>query len=136
MSLHHEDGQKCGLCEAKLLDAHPRIATWFRDLKARYLNVHISCSHRNQVEQEQAFLDGKTKAHFPFSPHNVMPAMALDLFQIDEDGVGRWSPMFMAKINKENKESGEPIICGIEFKNLGDSCHFQLNLKVDPLGAA
>lgn len=117
------------------MQAHPRLGEWFRKLKARYPNVHVSCSWRGREEQERLFREQKTDLHFPHSKHNnLSPAsqpqsLALDLFQIDEDGVGRWSPLFFAKVNAENEADREPVRWGGKFKIHGrwpDGDHFEL----------
>jgi hypothetical protein len=134
MSLHHTDDPVCPLCEAKLQQAHSYLQGFFREKKKKYSNLHVSWSFRNKVEQEQAYLDGKTRAHFPKSPHNKMKdgkpcAEALDLFQIDEDGVARFSPLFYVKLSHECEEDKLPIVWGGNFKKLHDYDHFELDKK-------
>lgn len=133
---HHTAGQDCPLCLLKLKQAHPYLGEWFLALKRKYVNVHVSWSFRNQEEQTQCFKDGKTKLQWPYSPHNNMNAsnepfaLALDLFQEDEDGVARWSQPFFMKVNEENVAAGEPIAWGGRFKTLADLDHFQFNGKI------
>lgn len=132
--LHHTHDPVCLLCEDKLFTADPRLASWFRAVKARYTNVHVSWSWRGEADQEAFFKEGKTHAHFPHSAHNKMDAsgkpcsLALDLFQIDEDGIARFSPLFYAKIADESEKTNEPILWGGTFKNIGDKDHFQLKV--------
>lgn len=136
MNLHHTDAPVCPLCEEKLKQAHVYLGEWFRALKRRYPNVHVSWSWRGQESQDHAFETGSSRLKWPFSAHNQttsegMPnSMALDLFQIDEDGVARWSPSFFAKVNAENEASGEPLRWGGKWKSIGDSCHYQFSAKV------
>lgn len=130
--LRHTADDVCPLCEDKLLCAHPRIADWFRRLKKRHPNVHVSSSWRGQSEQNQLFKEGKTRAPFPKSKHNHMEdgrpcSLALDLFQIDEDGVARFAPLFYAKVNAENEADRELIRWGGKFKSFVDGPHFELN---------
>ena len=132
MSKHTSD-PVCPLCEEKLLSAHVYLSSWFKNLKKRYANAHVSWAYRNAVDQAQFFREGKTHCQYPASAHNKTKAdqtpcsMALDLFQEDEDGVARFSPIWYAKINAENEADKEPISWGGKFKNLGDADHFQLN---------
>ena len=135
MRLYHEDTPVCGLCEWKLREAHPYLQEWFRRVKIRHTSVHISCAWRNAVDQEQAYNEGKSKAHYPNSPHNFMIgdkacSLALDLFQIDADGMARFSWKFYELINKENIENGDEITWGGNFKSLRDGPHFQLSAKI------
>lgn len=129
MSAHHSGDPTCGLCETKLKAAHPFLASWFRQKKAKYPNVHISWAFRDQPDQEQAYRDGKTHLHWPKSAHNQIPALALDLFQIDEDGVGRWSPSFFLKLSQENEEDKLPIFWGGKWKSFGDGDHYEYQIQ-------
>lgn len=129
---HHTSDPICLLCEFKLKDAVPFMRDWFHRVKAKYENVHCSCSHRDAASQEQAYVDHKTHAHFPDSPHNRSnpdtkepESYALDIFQIDEDGVARFSPKFYMMIAKEARDAKEPIKWGGDFRTLGDYDHFQ-----------
>ncbi len=123
--IHHEAGPICPLCESKLAAAHPYLINWFRSLKKKYINVHLSWAYRNLEEQELAVAEGKSKLHYPDSAHNKMPAMALDLFQEDEDGVARWSVSFFNLVNSENVTARLPIRWGGRWKTLGDNDHFE-----------
>lgn len=130
MSLHHSAGPVCPLCEAKLVQAHPYLRDWFHDVKARYVNVHVSWSYRGLEDQESAFLQGKTKLHYPKSAHNrtvrdLPQSYALDLFLEDEDGNARWPQPWFAKLNEENQASKLPIFWGGAWKKLGDADHFE-----------
>lgn len=132
---HHTDEEKCPKCWELLETAHYYLVMWFWKLKARHPSAHIACAWRSQAEQNRAVADGKSQLPWPKSAHNHMNAdgqpesLALDLFQIDDDGVARWSPTFMAKVNAENEEDREPLLWGGTFKTLGDSCHFQYKVK-------
>jgi hypothetical protein len=128
---HHTHDPVCPLCEDKLFTAHDYLKGWFRSLKSRYPNVHVSWAYRGQADQEEFFKEGKTRAHYPHSAHNKTDeagkpcSLALDLFQIDEDGVARFSPLFYAKIADESEKDGALILWGGTFKNIGDRDHFQ-----------
>lgn len=128
---HHTSDNPCTLCEMKLSQAHPDLGKWFRDLKSRHENVHISWSYRDQTSQEKAFSDGASKLHYPDSAHNKTEAdaphaMALDIFQIDDSGKAVFDPVFCAKVNQESLDLGYALKWGGQWKSLGDSDHFQL----------
>lgn len=128
---HHDESPDCPLCSEKLKTAHSLMVDWFKRVKLRYPNVHVSWAYRGQADQEKAFADKRTKVHFPNSPHNHSQdgkpcALALDLFLIDEDGIARFPGMFYAKLNAENEQNKEPIFWGGRFKNFGDLDHFQI----------
>ena len=128
-------GSECNGCNEKLKQAHPILATWFRRKKAKYPNLHIAWGWRGQVEQEEYFSAGKSDVHYPHSKHNARDSdgnprsLALDLFQITEDGDATWSKPFFARLNEENRQMREPIRWGGTFKlrnGSGDACHFEL----------
>jgi len=39
----------------------------------------VVCGHRGREAQEEAFVKGLSKVHFPKSKHNTVPSMAVDL---------------------------------------------------------
>lgn len=131
--MHHEAGPSCPLCETKLMTAHPYLASWFRRVKSKYINVHISWAWRGEADQNAFKSGGKSELGWPHSPHNhTTPlgkpySLALDLFQEDEDGAARWSPAFFFKLNSENEADKEPLKWGGKWKSIGDSCHFQVD---------
>lgn len=131
-SLHHTSDAICPLCESKLMQAHPDIASWYREKKKLYPNLHISFSYRTMKEQNELFAQGKTLLQWPNSKHNnQLPnglpcALALDLFQIDEDGNGRFSRQFYSLLNDQNRADRAPIRWGGDFKSLKDYDHFEL----------
>lgn len=129
MSLHHTDDLACPLCTDKLQDAHPTMREWFLMLKARHPSVHCSWVYRGPAEQELFFNEGRSRCRYPNSKHNQKPSKAIDIFQIDADGVARWSKAFALLVDKENQEAKLPILSGkdIVLPNGGrDYLHFQL----------
>lgn len=138
MSLHHSHDAVCPLCEAKLLDADPVIAGWFRRVKARYPNVHVYYAYRGPEEQARVVAEGKSKLTYPHSKHNAVRdgkpcSLALDLFQIDEDGIGRFARPFYAKVAADAWENTDPVIWGgdwngdgVQEKSDWDGPHFEL----------
>lgn len=124
---HHTSDPVCALCEAKLAQADPYLATWFRDhVKPFHHDIHVSWSFRDATDQETAFRDGKTKLHYPDSPHNLLPSRAIDLFQLDASGHAVWCPRPFAALDAYNKTNCLSILWGGEFKSLGDYDHFQI----------
>lgn len=123
---HHTSDAECPLCEVKLEQAHIDLVKWFKDLKSRHPEVHVSWSHRDEASQNQAIADGTTKLKFPDSAHNKTPALALDIFQIDDAGKAKWDPVFCAKVNQESMSLGYHLKWGGDWKSLGDNDHFQV----------
>jgi len=133
MAVHHTDDPVCELCLSKISTAHPYLQGWFKRIKQKYPSVHVSWAFRDQINQEEAFKEGKSKLHFPLSAHNhtekTRPySLAIDIFQIDADGMARFSPLFCAKVNADNEEANEPLLWGGKWKKLGDMDHFQIDL--------
>jgi hypothetical protein len=129
----HANGiASCPSCEDKLKDAHPDLAEWFRGkVKPNYPHAHVSWSYRGKEDQEHAFLDGKTRLHFPLSAHNKHDdqgnpcALALDLFELDYNGMACWGWAFFRAIANAAQHDGIPIKWGGDFKTLGDADHFE-----------
>lgn len=126
---HHDSEPQCMLCEQKLILAHPDLQKWYREqVKPCFPDSHISWSYRNALEQEQALHDGKTHRAFPDSAHNKTPALALDLFQIDEAGRAKWDLSFFSAVNQLNEKAAPQIYWGGHWHHLGDNDHFELKL--------
>ena len=138
MTKHTNAIGPCPSCEQKLIAAHPDLAEWFRTkVKPLHQDCHISWSWRGKEDQEKAFLDGKSKLHFPLSMHNKsddqgnMCAMALDFFELDYNGQARWAWKFFKTISDEADLAGDPIVWGGTWSHLSDADHFQLKVTKD-----
>jgi hypothetical protein len=129
----HTHDAICPLCQLKLKQAHPYLQKWFLKIKSRHFDAHISWSYRDQADQEKAFSEGKTHAHYPNSPHNHLDqdgnplSLALDLFQLSEQGKALWEQAFFRMIWDECVKDGDDMIWGGNFRSLGDLDHFQFN---------
>lgn len=130
----HTPGPLCPGCEIKLRTAHPYLSNWFRTVvKPEFQLAHISWAYRGEADQERAFTDGRSHQHFPNSPHNHMEegipcSLALDLFEIDEDGIADYVFTFYNNINSLNEARSLPVVWGGKFKSIGDGDHFQVDL--------
>ena len=51
----------------------------------KIIDITIICGHRDQVEQDKAFSEGKSKFKWPKSKHNSNPSKAVDvsLYPVD-----------------------------------------------------
>jgi hypothetical protein len=136
---HHTIDSVCPLCEQKLLTAHAYMRSWFHQIKNFYPTCHVSWAWRGKEDQEAAFKEGKSKDHWPQSPHNRIDIFgkpeshALDLFQLI-DGKAIFDPVFCAKIAAYSESLNLPVFWGGKFKNLGDFDHYQVNLSTNPIG--
>ncbi|MDE1466010.1 hypothetical protein [Spartinivicinus poritis] len=61
------------------------LATWHEDLQVLFSEVIKNCDcsiligHRNQQDQDAAYVAGKSTLPFPHSKHNRLPAFAVDV---------------------------------------------------------
>lgn len=132
---HSNNISPCPECEEKLKSAHERLADWFKSsVKPLHPDCHISWSYRDKDSQEKAFLDGRSKLHFPLSAHNKSDdqgnpcSLALDFFRLDPNGMACWEWGYFRTISQEVDKSDEPIFWGGLWAHLGDSDHFELKL--------
>ena len=47
-------------------------------LAMELMDFSVICTHRSRGDQDQAFMDGKSKVRWPNSKHNSMPSKAVD----------------------------------------------------------
>lgn len=60
------------------LNLHPDLQRLLAELK-KELNFEIVAGHRNESEQLQAFISGKSAHTWPRSKHNKLPSEAVDI---------------------------------------------------------
>jgi len=121
--MKHVQGPVCPSCEEKLIHAHPTIREWFHQVKDAYQTIHTSCVYRDEVAQMEAFQEGRSHVKWPNSKHNQMPSLAIDLFEITPDGVAKFDPVMMTKINGH---FGAALRWGGDFEKLKDFVHFEI----------
>jgi len=99
-----------------------------RMLSESEFDLTITCGHRGKDEQEKAFKEGKSKAHFGQSKHNSFPSRAVDIMPYpvnwDVDDV-RW-PKMVALAYESARIIGIKIRCGYFFKDLKDCPHIEI----------
>lgn len=130
---HANSGRDCPSCAEKLKDVHPLMVQWFYRVKQKWPDAHISWGFRSQADQDQAVRDGRSKDPWPTSKHNHMDegvpeSLALDLFQMDENGVGIFSPKFYLAVSEWAKNDSVKTRWGGSFPHLHDYDHFELIL--------
>lgn len=121
----HEQGHVCEGCLERLKQGHPDIIEAYNFAKSRYHDFHVSWIYRDEENQEKARSVGASKAKFGESKHNLLPAQAMDGFQLDESGIAIFDPIFCTKLNQELKNAGFKLKWGGEFKKLGDYGHWE-----------
>jgi peptidoglycan LD-endopeptidase CwlK len=69
----------------RLASVHPKLRRVIEETMARLdrhpggLDFTVTCGHRGEASQEQAFSEGKSTKHWPDSLHNRLPSLAVDL---------------------------------------------------------
>lgn len=134
-SVHHTADLVCPSCETKIMYAHPELRPVWAAIKVKYPDAHISWSYRNKVDQEQAFIEKKTNAHYPYSKHNKVDAMgkpcshAIDLFQINPTHPkGCWSAEWCKTVYEYISALYPFVTWGGSFKHLSDKDHFEIEI--------
>lgn len=90
-------------------------------------DMTITCGHRNKEDQEAAFNEGRSKAHFGQSKHNSYPSKAVDIcpcpinWSLDDI---RWHKM-VALAYDTARQLGIKIRCGAFF-SFKDYPHIEL----------
>jgi peptidoglycan L-alanyl-D-glutamate endopeptidase CwlK len=121
----HLNSPTCPTCEEKLSKVHPDLRRWVKVLRDTHPDAHVSCGYRGQVEQEQAYKDHVSNAHFGHSAHNVVPAMAVDLFRITQaQGASFDRNWYEAVVAPIARASG--LVWGGDWKSIKDMPHVEL----------
>jgi len=98
-------------------------------IKASDFDLTITCGYRGQKEQEEAFEQGKSKAHFGQSKHNTFPSEAIDIMPCSpvkwEKTDYRWWKM-IASAYEIARKNGIKIRSGAFFSGLCDCPHIEL----------
>jgi peptidoglycan L-alanyl-D-glutamate endopeptidase CwlK len=62
----------------RLGECHPKLQEIMHEL-IKTMDVAILCGYRGEIEQNQAFVGGKSKLEYPKSKHNQKPSLAVDV---------------------------------------------------------
>lgn len=121
----HQDGISCPGCDDRLTEGCDVIKSIYGAVKDKYPDMHCSWVHRNESEQDSAFARGESKLKWPHSKHNKLPSEAIDIFQIDQNGMAVFDPKFCNDVKKFLLSQGFDFKWGGDFKSLGDYGHFE-----------
>jgi len=92
-------------------------------------DLTITCGYRGEEEQEKAFKEGKSKAHFGQSKHNVFPSKAVDVCPCPvkwDTNDPRWGKM-VALAYDTARLLGIKIRAGAFFTGLADWPHLEID---------
>jgi peptidoglycan L-alanyl-D-glutamate endopeptidase CwlK len=112
-----------------------RLATVHPDLQAianeliKVMDVTILCGHRNEREQNAAFIAGNSKLQWPRSKHNKMPSLAVDIapYPVDWKDISKFKIM-CEHVEEIAKRLGIKIRLGRDF-SFKDWPHIELHDK-------
>lgn len=113
--------------QERLETCDDRLITIVSDV-LKVMDVTVLCGHRGKEEQEKAFSEGKSRAHFGQSKHNSYPSLAVDIapYPINWDVKDpRWNIMCDLVLYIADRY-GIKMRLGRDFKNLKDYPHVEL----------
>ncbi len=122
--------EKLESCDERLIIIAKRVI--------EIVDCKVIWGHRGKLAQESLCEQGFSRVHYPFSYHNLIPSLAMDLapYPIDWQNIKRFC--YFAGIVKGIAESeGIPITWGGDWGNdfnpsnefFFDGPHFQLDVK-------
>lgn len=91
-------------------------------------DLTVTCGYRTEQEQNEAYKNGKSRAKFGQSKHNVFPSKAVDIcpYPINWDSKDpRWTEMALNAMWCAGK-LGVEITWGGSFKSIKDLPHFEM----------
>ena len=110
----------------RLKTCHPLLQDLFNEV-IKHRDCAILFGYRGRAEQEEAFNNGRSKAHFGQSQHNFYPSLAVDAMPWpinweDMKGIHEFAGFVLGVAAAK----GIPIRWGGHFKNFFDGPHFEL----------
>lgn len=110
----------------RLATTHPLLQDLFNEV-IKHTDCSILYGHRNCAEQEEAFTNGRSKAHYGQSFHNYFPSLAVDAMPWpinweDLKGIHEFAGFVLGVAAAK----GIQIRWGGHFKNFFDGPHFEL----------
>ncbi len=115
-----------------LSEADPRLQKIMQEA-IKEIDFAVICGYRNKEDQAKAKAEGKSNASFGQSPHNFVPAMAVDICpwpKAFKATVPEWEELTNVIVRVADR-LGIPITLGRDFvsksgKKLVDRPHFEL----------
>ena len=110
-----------------------RLATCHLDLQRvakaaiKRTDFTVSCGHRGEQEQNEAFARGFSKLKFPNSKHNKTPSLAMDLvpYPVDWEDVKRFDELAVI-VKEEAIKLGVSLTWGGNWPKFKDRPHYEL----------
>lgn len=108
-----------------LAEAHPDLQKVMNEA-VKHFDFSVICGYRGKADQEKAFNEKRSKAHFGQSPHNFKPSRAVDItpFPLDWNDIPSFDAMGKV-VMEAAKTVGVELTWGKEF-SFRDYPHFEL----------
>lgn len=137
--------------QSRLAGAWPTLSKLFTACASDPMCPYPFCvldAQRNRADQEKAFAQGHSRAHFGESAHNWSPALALDVVpfaagkSIDWSNTARFKA-FAGYVVRKASDMGIQVTWGGSWKSIKDMPHWEVvgwqdlvkAKKVKPYGA-
>jgi hypothetical protein len=121
----HLNTGSCEKCALILKDACEELSLFASNLQKRHPDAHVSCSYRNEADQNRAFELGHSKARFGQSPHNFKPSLAIDFFRLTQAGGAAFDrPWYIAVLMPAVRAAG--LVSGGDFRSFRDYPHVEV----------
>ena len=98
----------------RLDECHPDLIRLFEEV-IKHIDCTVLCGHRGLQEQQDFFIQGKSKLQWPNSKHNKVPALAADVMPYPVDWFDNRRITYFAGIVK-----GIALNMGIKIRWGGD----------------
>lgn len=116
---------------------HPALRERWLYLKRRWAELHpnepqpfLTATTRGQIDQEEAFRKGNSRARFGESMHNYIPSYAFDIgFKDNRTGSLDWSWGLFGKAADILEPTG--LEWGGRWSSLRDGPHFQMPMTIE-----
>lgn len=115
------------MSKERLETCDERLITIVSDV-LKVMDITVLCGHRRKEEQEKAFKEGKSRAHFGQSYHNATPSLAVDIapYPVNWDVKDpRWNIMCDLVLYIAGRY-GIKVKLGRDFTNLKDYPHIEI----------
>lgn len=115
----------------RLFSAHQHLQRLFNEV-IKHRDCKVLCGHRGKEDQEKAFVERKTKAHYGQSNHNYFPSLAIDVMPwYPTEPHIRWGELnelreFANFVQGVAVGMDIPIKWGGEFAKFFDGPHYEL----------
>lgn len=120
---------------ARLATCHPDLQTVCNELIKQY-DFSVLEGHRARAAQEAAFKSGNSRLHWPYSAHNKLPSLAVDIvpYPVDWNNLERFRELVVrfdavACVLRGAGQITQHFIYGADWKHFPDWPHIEIKEK-------